>query len=49
VTSVDIGDYVASNLVDTISRIDGVGEVQTFGSGYAMRIWLDPAKLEIRS
>jgi hydrophobe/amphiphile efflux-1 (HAE1) family protein len=45
VTSVDIGDYVASNLVDVISRIDGVGEVQTFGSGYAMRIWLDPGKL----
>jgi hydrophobe/amphiphile efflux-1 (HAE1) family protein len=46
VTAVDIGDYVASNLVDVISRIDGVGEVQTFGSGYAMRIWLDPGKLE---
>ena len=45
VTSVDIGDYVSSNLVDVISRIDGVGEVQTFGSGYAMRIWLDPGKL----
>ena len=46
VRAVDIGDYVASNLVDVISRIDGVGEVQTFGSGYAMRIWLDPGKLE---
>ncbi|GAA6141741.1 efflux RND transporter permease subunit [Hydrogenophaga sp. 5NK40-0174] len=46
VKSVDIGDYVATSLQDTISRIDGVGEVQAFGSGYAMRIWLDPAKLE---
>lgn len=46
VTSVDIGDYISSNLVDVISRIDGVGEVQTYGSGYAMRIWLDPGKLE---
>jgi HAE1 family hydrophobic/amphiphilic exporter-1/multidrug efflux pump len=46
VTSTDIGDYVVSNLVDVISRIDGVGEVQTLGSGYAMRIWLDPGKLQ---
>ena len=46
VTATDIGDYVASNLVDVISRIDGVGEVITYGSGYAMRIWLDPGKLE---
>lgn len=46
VSSTDIGDYVVSNLVDVISRIDGVGEVQTLGSGYAMRIWLDPGKLE---
>ena len=46
VTAVDIGDYVVSNLVDVISRIDGVGEVQTLGAGYAMRIWLDPGKLE---
>ena len=45
VTSTDIGDYVASSLVDTISRIDGVGEAVMLGSGYAMRIWLDPVKL----
>ncbi|MGH8810551.1 MAG: efflux RND transporter permease subunit [Advenella sp.] len=42
---VDVGDYITSNLVDVISRIDGVGEVQTLGTGYAMRIWLDPRKL----
>ena len=41
----DIGDYIAANLIDPISRIDGVGAVQMFGSGYAMRIWLDPYKL----
>ncbi|MFS2053502.1 efflux RND transporter permease subunit, partial [Variovorax sp. CT11-76] len=34
-----------TNLVDVISRIDGVGEVQTLGTGYAMRLWLDPDKL----
>ncbi|KAF1049995.1 MAG: Multidrug export protein AcrF [Xylophilus sp.] len=42
----DVGDYIASNLQDVISRIDGVAEVQVLGSGYAMRIWLDPRKLE---
>ena len=43
--AVDVGDYITSNLVDVVSRIDGVGEVQTLGTGYAMRIWLDPDKL----
>ncbi|MCB1474692.1 MAG: efflux RND transporter permease subunit [Rhodobiaceae bacterium] len=42
---VDLSDYLVSNLVDEISRVEGVGEVQVFGSAYAMRIWLDPAKL----
>ncbi|QLL16255.1 efflux RND transporter permease subunit [Pseudomonas chlororaphis] len=46
VTGTQIGDYITSTVLDQISRIDGVGEVQTLGSGYAMRIWLDPAKLE---
>ncbi|MDR2016398.1 MAG: efflux RND transporter permease subunit [Burkholderiales bacterium] len=41
----DLIDYVSTNIVDQISRIDGVGEVQLFGAPYAMRIWLDPAKL----
>ncbi len=44
-SAVDVGDYITSSLVDVISRIDGVGEVQTLGTGYAMRIWLDPDKL----
>ncbi len=41
----DLSDYLNSNVVDEISRIEGVGSVQVFGSPYAMRIWLDPAKL----
>jgi hydrophobe/amphiphile efflux-1 (HAE1) family protein len=45
VTSADMGDYLQSTLVDIISRIEGVGDVNVFGSGYAMRIWLDPARL----
>ncbi|RMT91746.1 hypothetical protein ALP39_04308 [Pseudomonas marginalis pv. marginalis] len=46
VTGTQIGDYISSTLLDSISRIDGVGDVQTLGSGYAMRIWLNPALLE---
>ena len=46
VSQVDIGDYISSNLVDVIGRIDGVGDVSVFGTGYAMRIWMNPALLE---
>ncbi len=38
-------DYMVSNLQDIISRLDGVGELLLFGTQNAMRIWLDPAKL----
>ncbi|STW71484.1 RND efflux system [Klebsiella michiganensis] len=40
-TQDDISDYVASNVKDTISRLNGVGDVQLFGAQYAMRVWLD--------
>ena len=40
-TQDDISDYVASNVKDSISRLNGVGDVQLFGAQYAMRIWLD--------
>jgi multidrug efflux pump len=42
----DIGDYLATNVVDPMSRVEGVGSVQLFGGKYAMRIWLDPGKLD---
>ena len=42
----DIADYVGANVVDPLSRVPGVGNVQVFGARYAMRIWLDPNKLE---
>jgi multidrug efflux pump len=41
----DLANYVASNVEDPISRINGVGQVTLFGSQYAMRIWLDADKL----
>ncbi|EFI5041721.1 efflux RND transporter permease subunit [Salmonella enterica] len=40
-TQDDISDYVASNIKDSISRLNGMGDVQLFGAQYAMRIWLD--------
>ncbi|EGK1027786.1 efflux RND transporter permease subunit [Salmonella enterica] len=40
-TQDDISNYVASNIKDSISRLNGVGDVQLFGAQYAMRIWLD--------
>ncbi len=42
----DLGDYVAANVIDPLSRVQGVGDVTLFGSQYAMRIWLDPQKLQ---
>ena len=42
----DIGDYVASSVVERIARVPGVGGTQAFGTKYAMRIWLDPNKLD---
>ena len=44
-TQNDISDFVASNIKDPISRTSGVGDTQIFGAQYAMRIWMDPAKL----
>ncbi|AFN56839.1 multidrug efflux pump [Zymomonas mobilis] len=41
----DINDYVASNIADPLSRVSGVGDYTLFGFEYAMRVWLDPAKL----
>jgi multidrug efflux pump len=38
-------DYMVSNLQDSISRLDGVGELLLFGTQNAMRIWLNPDKL----
>ena len=44
-TKDDLSNYIVSNIQDPISRTAGVGDFQVFGSQYAMRIWLDPAKL----
>ncbi len=44
-TDMDVSDWLSSNMQDTIARMPGVGDVNVFGAPYAMRIWLDPAKL----
>ena len=41
----DLSNYIVSNMQDPISRTEGVGDFQVFGAQYAMRIWLDPSKL----
>lgn len=41
----DVSDFLTSNVQDALSRVDGVGDVNVFGSPHAMRIWLNPQKL----
>ena len=41
----DLGDFITSKLQDPLSRVNGVGDTIVFGSQYAMRIWVDPYKL----
>lgn len=41
----DLGNYIISNMQDPIARTSGVGDFQVFGAQYAMRIWLDPSRL----
>ena len=41
----DVSDWLTTNIQDELSRVPGVGDVNVFGSSYAMRIWLDPQKL----
>jgi len=45
VTDMDIADWLSSNMQDVIARVPGVSDINVFGTPYAMRVWLDPAKL----
>ncbi|NML75958.1 efflux RND transporter permease subunit [Rhizobium sp. S-51] len=42
---VELGDIFATQIEDQIKRLEGVGSIEVFGTGYAMRVWLDPFKL----
>lgn len=44
-TVADIGDFIVSTMQEPLSRVPGVGEIQVFGTQYAMRVWLDPDKM----
>ncbi|WP_265501000.1 efflux RND transporter permease subunit [Paracoccus beibuensis] len=44
-TTVELGDLIAQLIEDPVKRTPGVGSINTFGSGYAMRIWMDPMKM----
>ncbi|QWW67054.1 efflux RND transporter permease subunit [Rhizobium sp. WYJ-E13] len=45
-SSVDLGNIMSTSIEDQIQRLEGVGSINVFGSGYAMRVWLDPFKLQ---
>ena len=44
-SSVELGDLIAQFIEDPVKRTPGVGSINTFGSGYAMRVWMDPMKM----
>lgn len=44
-SSNDLGDYIDTNLIDPLSRVEGVGDITSFASPYAMRIWIDLPRL----
>ncbi len=44
-SAVQLGDLLGQAIEDPVKRVPGVGSVQSFGSGYAMRIWLDPMRM----
>jgi multidrug efflux pump len=43
--SLELGNFAATRVVDELRRVTGVGDIRSFSSEYAMRIWLDPDKL----
>ncbi len=45
-SSMELNNYVSKNIADAISRVDGVGSVTAMGDTYAMRIWLDPVRMD---
>tara|TARA_R110000868_G_scaffold189695_2_gene433094 strand:+ start:139612 stop:142731 length:3120 start_codon:yes stop_codon:yes gene_type:complete len=46
VSQAELGDILSSQVQDVVARVNGVGSVRVFGNPHAMRIWLDPFKLQ---
>jgi multidrug efflux pump len=44
-SAIELADYLMVHVEPRLSRIEGIGEIEVWGSGYAMRIWLNPHKL----
>ena len=44
-TRTDLANYASASILDPLRRVEGVGDITLFGSEYAMRIWLNPARL----
>lgn len=44
-STIDLGSFASSRVLDNVRRVQGVGEALLFGTDYSMRIWLDPLKL----
>jgi len=44
-TTLELGNFAVQRVVDELRRVPGVGDVRSFSSEYAMRIWVDPARL----
>lgn len=44
-SSVELGDLVGRLIEDPVQRLEGVGSINSFGTEYAMRVWLDPARM----
>ncbi|MBR6022322.1 MAG: efflux RND transporter permease subunit [Kiritimatiellae bacterium] len=45
-SAMELNNYVSKNVADALSRVDGVGSVTAMGDTYAMRIWLDPVRMD---
>src|SRR5690606_18181110 len=43
--ALDLGNFATTRIVDELRRVNGVGDVRSFSSEYAMRVWLDPDRL----
>ena len=46
IDEIALGNFISSKVLDPIRRVNGVGEADLFGTEYAMRVWLNPAKLD---
>lgn len=44
-TPLELGNFASTRVIDELRRVAGVGDIRSFSSEYAMRVWLNPDKL----